>query len=222
MFSALALIALMVLIRPFSLQLFAARQQAIYSLDNAEVRHARELRAVDASQRLCGYRWDGMHMLDCPESRRRFAWAALRHPQDLADPSASSSMTPLRTRFRLASARCIARRCWRMLACPMAQSGGGYVAGLRSGCPGWLAIRMALRAQRRMRPRGRDHSPAPISHQSRLWISVGHGNRRRAQGKAELAGRAEGHLATGQVEPGPVRSGTARRGRAASRSRCSR
>ena len=122
MFSALALIALMVLIRPFSLQLFAARQQAIYSLDNAEVRHARELRAVDASQRLCGYRWDGMHMLDCPESRRRFAWAALRHPQDLADPSASSSMTPLRTRFRLASARCIARRCWRMLACPMAQS----------------------------------------------------------------------------------------------------
>jgi hypothetical protein len=85
-YSAVALIALMVLIRPLSQQLFAARQQAIYSLDNAEVRHARELHAVDASQMLCGYRWDGMHMLDCPGSNRRFAWGAVTHPQNLTEP----------------------------------------------------------------------------------------------------------------------------------------
>jgi hypothetical protein len=84
--SAVALIAVMVVIRPLSMQLFAARQQAVFSLDSAEVRHAADLRAVDASQRLCGYRWDGMHMLHCPLSNRAFVWGAFTHPQNLPDP----------------------------------------------------------------------------------------------------------------------------------------
>jgi hypothetical protein len=84
--SALALIALMGLIRPLSLRLFAARQQAVFSLESAEVRQATDLRAVDASQRLCGYRWDGMHMLHCPLSNRAFVWSAFTHPPHLSDP----------------------------------------------------------------------------------------------------------------------------------------
>lgn len=87
-FSAAALLVVLSLIRPLSQQMLAARAQSVYSLDNATVRRVTDLRAVDHSQRLCGYRWDGMHVLDCPVSYRRFSWSAVRHPSNQADPVA--------------------------------------------------------------------------------------------------------------------------------------
>jgi hypothetical protein len=83
--SALALVALLSLLGPLSQRMFVARQQGVFLLDRAEVHAPRDLRPVDASQRLCDFKQSGSQLLDC--HRNRF-WVlnAVSHPPDLAEP----------------------------------------------------------------------------------------------------------------------------------------
>jgi len=84
--SAGALIVLAVFALPLAMASLAARHQGTFLLERAEVRAPRDVRAADASQRLCDFEKAGTWLLDC---HRNHSWVleAVSHPAEVAQPT---------------------------------------------------------------------------------------------------------------------------------------